>query len=120
MGQRIAGIAYIRVDGRQWAARGNWTVSQAPSERQGIAGQDYVHGFSELPRVPFIEGDISTTAEFSVEELHGISDATVQCDLANGKSYVLRNAWQAGSIDINTHDGSAKVKFEGLDCIEFA
>ena len=117
---RIAGIAYIKVDGRQFAARGNWTVSARLTERTGIAGQDGVHGYMEVPRVPYIEGDISTTQEFSVEDISGIADATVQVDLANGKSYVLRNAWQAGAVDINTHDGLAKVKFEGLDCVEFS
>ncbi len=117
MGQRIAGIAYIRVDGRSYAARGNWTVSPQTTERTGIAGQDGVHGYMEVPRTPFIEGDISTTDDFDLEELHGVSDATVQCDLANGQSWVLRNAWQSGSMDINTHDGSTKVKFEGEDCI---
>lgn len=117
MGQRIAGIAYIRVDGKSYAARGNWTVGPRATERTGIAGQDRVHGFMEVPRVPFIEGDISTTEDFDLEELAGVTNATVQCDLANGTSWVLRNAWQAGPMDINTHDGSTKVKFEGVDCI---
>lgn len=119
MGQRFAGIAYIKVDGRQYDARGNWSVSPKLTTRTGIAGQDGVHGYQEVPRVPFIEGDISTTQTFAVEDLSGITDATVQVDLANGKSYVLRNAWQAGELDINTHEGSVKVKFEGLDCVEF-
>jgi hypothetical protein len=60
MAQRIAGIAFLTVDGDQMALRGNFTVSPSPVERTMIAGQDGVHGYQELPRVPYIEGDLST------------------------------------------------------------
>ena len=56
--------------------RGNFTVSPSALERAGIAGQDYVHGYSELPRVPYIEGDITTVVGMSTEELEAIT----RCD----------------------------------------
>lgn len=115
---RIAGIAWLKVDGRQYPLRGGFTVSPSLTERTGIAGQDYVHGYSELPRVPFIEGDVSTTPEVSLETLQDIKDATVQAELANGKTYVLRNAWTKSAFEINTRDGQIRVRFEGLDCQE--
>ena len=62
MAQRIAGIAFLTVDGDQMALRGNFTVSPSPVERTMLAGQDGVHGYQELPRVPYIEGDLSTHA----------------------------------------------------------
>ena len=52
MAQRIAGTAFVKVDGDQYPLRGNLTVSPSAVERAMIAGQNYVHGFSELPRVP--------------------------------------------------------------------
>ncbi len=115
---RIAGIAWLKVDGRQYPLRGGFTVSPSPTERTGIAGQDYVHGYSEMPRVPFIEGDVSTTPEVSLETLQDVTDATVQAELANGKKYVLRNAWTKSAFEINTRDGQIRVRFEGLDCQE--
>jgi hypothetical protein len=60
MAQRFAGIAFISVNGLQYSLRGNLTVSPSPVERTMIAGQDGVHGYQELPRVPYIEGDFST------------------------------------------------------------
>lgn len=118
MAERIAGVAYLKANGRQYPLRGNFTVSPSRFERGGIAGQDGVHGYSENPRVPYIEGDLSTTGDLSIAELDAITDATVTAELANGKVYVLRSAWTKSAHEVNTHDGSVKVRWEGLSCDE--
>jgi hypothetical protein len=118
MGKRIAGIAYLKVDGRQYPLKGDFTVSPSRFTREGIAGQDRVHGFKELPRVPFIEGAISTTDEVSTETLDGITDATVTAELANGKVYVLTKAWTVSGFEIDTAEGQFPVRFEGETCEE--
>lgn len=114
----IAGTAFVKVDGNMIPLKGNLTVSPSPVERTGIAGQDYVHGYQELPRVPYIECDVSTLPEISLEALDNITDATVTADLINGKTYVLRNAWTKGPLDLNTHDGMFRIRFEGVECDE--
>lgn len=118
MGVAIAGVAYVRVNGNQLPLKGNFTVSPSSVERSGIAGQDGVHGYQELPRVPFIEGDLSTRPEVSFETLERIVDETVTAELVNGKTYVLRSAWCKSAFEINTHDGMSRVRFEGLSCDE--
>jgi len=118
LAQRIAGIAFLKVDGDLYPLRGNFTVSPSPIERAGIAGQDYVHGFSELPRVPYIEGDVSTVPELSVEDVANIINATVTAELANGKTYVLREAWSRAAFELNTREGQFRVRFEGVSCDE--
>ena len=60
MSNRFAGVAYWSVDGKQLAVRGNLEVMPSRYERTGIAGQDAVHGYSELPVVPYVAGDVST------------------------------------------------------------
>lgn len=115
---RIAGVAYVRVNGKQYALRGNLVVSPSPSERAGIAGQDGVHGFSENPRVPYIEGDFSMVKELSVEEVDAIDDATVQAELANGKTYVGRNCWCKSALELNTHEGMFRARFESYEINE--
>jgi hypothetical protein len=87
-------------------------------ERTGIAGQDSVHGYSELPVVPYVSGDVSTIPGTSVEDIDAVTDATITAELANGTVYVLRNAWRAERSTINTRDGQFNVKFEGLTCDE--
>jgi len=114
----IAGTAFLKVDGNMYPLKGNLTVSGSQVERNGIAGQDYVHGFQELPRVPYIEGDVSTDASVSTEFLESIVNATITAELINGHVYVLRNAWTKGPIEINTHDGQFRIRFEGVDCDE--
>jgi len=92
MAQRFAGIAYLYVGSQMMALRGNFTVSPSPVERTMIAGQDGVHGYQELPRVPFIEGDISTTRGLALEDLDGATDVNVVAQLANGWQYSLIGA----------------------------
>ena len=116
--QRVAGIAYVKVDGQLYPLRGNLTIAPAAVSRSGIAGQDRVHGYSENPIVPYIEGDFTLTPDWTVDAVTGITNSTVQAELANGRVYVLQSAWQAGEIDLNAKDGQAKIRFEGLVCIE--
>jgi hypothetical protein len=40
MAPRIAGVAFLKVDGQQYPLRGNFMVSPSAVERAGIAGQD--------------------------------------------------------------------------------
>jgi hypothetical protein len=118
MAQRFAGIALLMVDGNQLALRGNFTVSPSPVERTMIAGQDGVHGYQELPRVPYIEGDVSTIPEMNLEDLDGMTDVTVVAQLANGKQYSLVGGTCKAALEANTRDGQVKVRWEGLWCEE--
>ena len=118
MGIRMAGVAYVKVDGSQLPLRGNLTVSPTRYERTGVAGQDGVHGYAEKPRVPYIELDVSTITGVAVEDIDAMDDATVTAELADGRVFVLRNAWRAQTSEVNSKDGQFKVRFEGLDCLE--
>jgi hypothetical protein len=111
---RIAGVAYVFVDGRQYPLRGNLTVSIDTIEREGVAGMDGVHGFIEKPRVPFIEGDFSDIGQLSLIQLQNMVDVTVTAELANGKVYVLRNAWTSTAREFKAAEGQATVKWEGM------
>lgn len=118
MAQKFAGIAFLQVGGNQLRLRGNFTVSPSPVERTMIAGQDGVHGFQELPRVPFIEGDISTVPGVRLSDLDGQTDVSVVAQLANGSTYQLVGGTCKAALEANTRDGQVKVRWEGLWCIE--
>lgn len=111
---RIAGVAYLKVDGRQFALRGKWKSNILPTKREGISGQDGVHGYKEMPRIPTFSGDVSYVEGILVEDLPKIVNATVTLELANGKTHVLRNAWWSDESEVDTEEGSFPVKFEGL------
>jgi len=118
MAQKFAGIAFLQVGGNQLRLRGNFTVSPSPVERTMIAGQDGVHGYQELPRVPYIEGDISTTPDMRLESLDGMTDVNVVAQLANGFTYSLISATCKAALEANTRDGQVRVRWEGIWCGE--
>jgi hypothetical protein len=118
MANKFAGIAYWTVDGTQMAVRGNLEVMPSRFERTGIAGQDRVHGYSELPVVPYMAGDVSTLEGTSVEAIDAVTNSTITVEAANGTVYYLRNAWRAERSTVNTRDGQFHVRFEGLSCDE--
>lgn len=118
MAQKFAGIAFLMVAGNQLRLRGNFTVSPSPVERTMIAGQDGVHGYQELPRVPFIEGDISTTPDMRLEDIDGMTDVNVVAQLANGMTYQLISATCKAALEANTRDGQVRVRWEGIWCEE--
>jgi hypothetical protein len=120
LAQRFAGIAYLYVGSQMMALRGNFTVSPSPVERTMIAGQDGVHGYQELPRVPFIEGDISTTRGLALEDLDGATDVNVVAQLANGWQYSLIGATCKAALEANARDGQVRVRWEGLWCEEMS
>jgi hypothetical protein len=118
MAQRIAGIAFLKVDGQIYPLKGNFTVSPSALERAGISGQDFVHGYSEMPRVPFIEGDVSLVPDLSMTAVEAVVNSTITAELANGKVYVLREAWCRSALELNTREGQTRVRFEGVSCDE--
>ena len=118
MSQRIAGVAWLKVDGGIYPLRGNLTVSPSSVERAGIAGQDYIHGFSELPKIPVISGDVSLDPALSMDVVEQVVNATVTAELANGKTYVLREAWCTAAFELNTREGQTRVTFQGVSCDE--
>jgi Phage tail tube protein len=120
MAQRIAGIAYLVVNGEQVLVRGNFVVSPSIVERTMIAGQDGIHGYQELPRVPYIECDMSTPRNYYLDNLLEQTDSTVIAQLANGMQYTLTQAVCKGGFENNTRDGQVRVRWEGVTCEEVA
>lgn len=111
---RIGGIAFVKWNGNQLALRGKARSNILPTKREGVAGQDGVHGYKEMPRVPSFQMDVTYVQGSSVEELHKIEDATITLELANGAVHILRNAWFAEDSEVDAEEGSFPVKFEGL------
>jgi hypothetical protein len=116
--QRFAGIAMLTVDGAQMNLRGNFTVSPSMVERTMIAGQDRIHGYQELPRVPFIEGDISVTPDLNLAAVEQQINVTVVAWLSNGKVYNLANAMIKSNMEVNTRDGQVRLRWEGVSVTE--
>jgi hypothetical protein len=116
--QRVAGIANLFVNNVLLNLRGNFTVSSSTVERTMLAGQDTIHGYQELPRVPWIEGDLTTMPQLYMASLIAGVGIDVSCTLASGMHYKLINATCKAQLEQNTRDGQVRVRWEGTDCVE--
>lgn len=116
--QAFAGTLFFRIDGAQQRLSGDFKVQPNLTENTGVAGPGGVLGFTTKYVVPSIEGTIADSGGLSVKALANITDSTITCELVNGKSYVLSNAWWSGSSTVDVMEGKVPVKFEGLSCRE--
>lgn len=118
MGNRRAGIAYFKVDSKQYDVKGNFTYNLGKPKREGIVGHDGVHGYKELPQIPFIEGEITDNKDIDLEKFLELDGVTVTLELANGKTILLRDAWNASDGNGESEDGKIAVRFEGISAEE--
>lgn len=118
MAARLGGKISISKNGTRLDAKGNYTYNLGVDKREAIVGSDRVHGYSEKPQTPFIEGEITDSANLNLRELAETTDATITLELANGKVITLREGWYAGEGTGNTEEGNIGVRFEGLSCEE--
>jgi hypothetical protein len=116
--KRVGGIISLKIDGDMYFAKGDFTYNLGLPKREGVVGSDRVHGYKEVPQIPFIEGEITDRQEMSLETLMGIKDSTITLELANSKVIVLREAWNAAEGTGNTGEGNIGVRFEGMSAEE--
>lgn len=117
---RRGGLLFVKVDGVQYDAKGAFTYRPGNRKRTGIPGPDKVHGYKSETQVPFIEGMITDDRELDLSAFQNLTDSTVTLEVANGKTFVLRNAWYAADGDVTTEEGEVQVRFEGLSGEEIA
>ena len=86
---RRAGIIYVKVDGRQYDAKGAYTYNLGKPKRDAIIGADGVHGYKETPQVAFIEGAVTDSDELDLATLVTADNVTVTLELNNGKVVTL-------------------------------
>jgi hypothetical protein len=111
--QRLGGIISVKVDGKIYQAKGAFTYNPGIPLRTPIMGSDSQHGFKEEPQPGFIEGEFTDSNTLDVPNLLKLQNVTVTIELANGKMFVLRNAYYAGEGTTSTDEGNIGVRFEG-------
>lgn len=111
---RRSGALFVKVSGRQYDAKGNFTYNPGSPKRDAIVGPDRVHGYKELPQVPYIEGEITDASDLDLVVFTTLKDETVTLELANGKVFILRDAWYAAEGNVQTEEANIQVRFEGM------
>ena len=83
------------------------------NKREVLVGHSGVHGYKELPQIPFVEFDLRDWKELDAAALLDLFDITLKVMLANGKTLALYNAVQTGTGDGSSAEATFKVRFEG-------
>lgn len=117
-GRRVGGIIFIKVDGNQYDAKGQFTYNLGVPKREAVMGQDSHHGYKELPQEAYCEGEITDSGTLDVKALMSITGATVTIELANGKVAMFRNAYFSGDGNVQTEEGNISVRFTGESAME--
>jgi hypothetical protein len=109
---KIAGTAFITVDGESLSLRGNFTIRMG-KERESIVGLDDYHGEKELPMAEGMDLDVTDRGDVSIRRLADMANVTIMGQLINGKTYILRNATQMKQIEVNVEDATIPLSFNG-------
>lgn len=116
---RLAGTAYLAVNGKSYRLVGKLSYSPSKVKRETLAGQDAVHGYSETPIPGFISGTFRDTGGLKVADFNAMTNVTVVAELANGKTIIGSNMWQVGdALEVDTMEASVEVRWESADVLE--
>jgi hypothetical protein len=113
--QRIAGVAYISVDGTTHLLSGDLSYSPGDVKRESLAGQDQVHGYSEMPRAPFISGTFRDAGGLTVKDFNAMTKVTISLELANGKMVTGKGMWTTDAQEVKTAEATFEVHWEGMN-----
>lgn len=116
--QRRGGTIQLQVGGEVQDAKGNFTYTLGTPKREALMGSDRVHGYTEKPQVPSIEGAITDRGNLDLKALFNGKDLTITLAVANGKVVTLGQAWFAGDGKGTTEEGEIEVRWEGLTAEE--
>lgn len=115
---RLAGTAYISADGQTFMLSGDLGYSVSKVTRETLAGQDRIHGYSEKPHAGMISATLRDAGGLSVAAFNAMTNVTVTCELANGKTIIGRNMWTVEAQEVKTTEGTFEVKWEGFSVEE--
>lgn len=119
MGKRVGGKIFVKADGKQFDAKGQWEYNLGVDKRDPVIGSDGYHGHKAIPQEAYISGEITDNADLDLKnDVLNLENATITLELYNGKVIVLRNADYTGSGTVQTEEGNVEVRFTGASASE--
>jgi len=110
--QRRAGTIFLKVDGRQYEAVGNFEYNLGTPKRETLMGSSGPQGYKETPQPAFIAGEIRDSKDLSIKDMAALDDVTATLQLANGKTIVLKQAYYVGEANANSDEGNVPFRLE--------
>ena len=115
---RVGGFVFFKINGVQYALRGNLKYKVGTSSAEEILGQDGLHGFKRKPEAQSLECDITDRGNISIAQLNDLEGVTVTAEMDNGKTFILQNAKQMNHLENDTGEGQFTLRFVGTSANE--
>ena len=110
MGQKVAGTAYVKVDGTQLTITGGAEAPLMEVKRETV----YPGFFKEEELAPYLKMTAILEAGFPIKTLANGRDMTVTCEFNNGRVYVLSGAYLVDEPSFKADDGTVELQFDGI------
>lgn len=115
---RRAGIATLSIDGVAYDVAGSAAYAANRVKRDTLAGQSGIQGYKEMPVAPYISATIRDAGSLTVESLNQMTSVAVVLTLSNGKLVSGEGLWSTEVEEVETEEGTFKVRFEGVSIYE--
>ncbi|WP_085118842.1 phage tail tube protein [Serratia proteamaculans] len=116
---RLAGTAYVTVDGVTVMVAGQFKYRAGKVERSTVVGMDGVHGYKEKPLIPFIGYQARDSGSTSIAKINDSTNVTIVVELANGKTIIGGNMWSVDTQDVDSEEATFDCKWEGGSVTEY-
>lgn len=115
---RLAGTAYVTVNGISIMVVGDFTYSPSKVKRETLSGMDFVHGYKEKPTPGFISMRVRDSGGTTVADFNNQTDVNIVAELANGKAIIGEGLWTVNTQEVKSEDAEFEVRWEGRSVTE--
>ncbi|GBO49457.1 hypothetical protein MFFDBJGM_02475 [Pectobacterium versatile] len=116
---RLAGTAYVTVDGITIMVVGQFKYRPSKVERTTLTGMDGVHGYKEKPIAPFISCQVRDSGGTTVADFNDQTNVNIVAELANGKTIIGRGMWTVNAQEVDSEEAQFDVRWEGGEVSEY-
>ncbi len=113
---QVFGKALITVGGKRYNTKPGASLSPGGTSREAVVGDGGVAGPQDSIEAPQLECTIIKTADVTLKEIQGITDATIIFDGDDGSSHVISGGF-CGPVPKLSRDGISAT-FYGIECKE--
>lgn len=110
MGKKVAGTAYIKVDGTQLTVTGGAEAPLMDVKRETV----YPGFYKEEKLAAYLKMTVIHDPDLPIKTLTEGKDMTVTCEFSNGKVYVLSGAYLVDEPTSKGDDGTIELQFDGI------
>ncbi|MHA3574136.1 phage tail tube protein [Yersinia enterocolitica] len=110
---RLAGTAYVTVDGITVMVAGQFKYSPSKVKRETVMGMDGIHGYKETVVASSISCTIRDSGGVSISDFNDQTNVNIVCELANGKTIIGSGMWSVSTLLVDSTEGTVDVSWEG-------